>query len=220
MFIGFYNYTVYMTYAGLASAIFGMILAGEGHFKAAVLCLIICGMCDMLDGTIARTNKKRSEEAKWFGMNIDSLCDLVCFGVFPAFLGYCLCPVNLATMIAMVVYVLAAVIRLAYFNVQEITRDQSEKREYYTGLPVTASALIMPMTALVTTLNRARFAYLYPAVLIIMGFLFVLKFRLKKPYIKGLVVLTFIGLAVLFLTWRYGGNIICMKTLLESSTNV
>lgn len=220
MFLGFYNYTVYLTYVGLASAIFGMMQASNGNYKNAVLCLLICGLCDMFDGTIARTNKKRSIDARWFGMNIDSLCDLVCFGVFPAFLGYFLCPTNAATNLAMVFYVLAAVIRLAYFNVQEITRDTSEKREYYLGLPVTSSALIMPMTALITTLNRTTFAYLYPIVLTLVGFLFILKFKLKKPYMKGLVLLAFVGMAVFFLTWRYGGNIICMKTITEISANV
>lgn len=219
MFIGFYNYTVYLTYAGLASAVLGMMAAVEGNYKNAVLCLLICGLCDMFDGTIARTCKKRCDAAKWFGMNIDSLCDLVCFGVFPAFLGYCLCPVNIATMLGMVFYVLAAVIRLAYFNVQEIT-SSGAKREYYLGLPVTSSALIMPMTALITTLNRTQFAYLYPIVLAVVGFLFILKFKLKKPYMKGLVVLAFVGMCVFFLAIKYGGNIICLKQIAEVSANV
>ena len=220
MFIGFYNYTVYLTYVGLASAIMGMMEACEGHYKFAILCLMICGLCDMFDGTIARSNKKRSMEAKWFGMNIDSLCDLVCFGVFPAFLGYCLCPVNVATMLGMIFYVLAAVIRLAYFNVQEITRDINEKREYYLGLPVTSSALIMPATALITTLNKTAFAYLYPIVLVLVGVLFILKFKLKKPYMRSLIALAFVGLCVFFLAFKYGGNIVCMKPVLENIANV
>jgi len=219
MFIGFYNYTVYLTYAGLASAVFGMVQACEGNYKNSVLCLLICGLCDMFDGTIARTCKKRSEEAKWFGMNIDSLCDLVCFGVFPALIGYCLCPVNLATTLGMVFYVLAAVIRLAYFNVQEIT-SSGGKREYYLGLPVTSSALIMPMTALIASLNGNMFKYLYPIMLTVVGLLFILKFKLKKPYMRGLIVLAFIGMCVFFLAIKYGGNIICLKQVAEMSANV
>ena len=86
--IGYYNYSVILTYFGLCCAVFGMTMALRGDVRLALLCLMVCGICDMFDGTIAR-KCKRSEDAKSFGIQIDSLCDLVCFGVFPAILGYC-----------------------------------------------------------------------------------------------------------------------------------
>ncbi len=52
--IGFYNYTVVLTYIGLASAVFGMTQVFGGNYRAALLCLIVCGTCDMFDGKIAR----------------------------------------------------------------------------------------------------------------------------------------------------------------------
>ena len=85
--IGYYNYSVILTYLGLCIAVFGMTMALTGNLKLALLCLMVCGMCDMFDGTIAR-KCKRNEDEKSFGIQIDSLCDLVCFGVFPAMLGY------------------------------------------------------------------------------------------------------------------------------------
>ena len=77
--IGFYNASVILTYLGVVSAVFGMSQAFNGNFKIAILCLMISGLTDMYDGTIAKMIK-RSEDAKKFGIEIDSLCDLVCFG--------------------------------------------------------------------------------------------------------------------------------------------
>ena len=220
MFIGFYNYTVVLTYLGLGSAVYGMYEAMVGDYKTAVLCLLICGLCDMFDGTVARTCKRRSAEAKIFGGQIDSLCDVVCFGVFPAVIGFSLCPVNMFSLLCMIFFVLAAVIRLAYFNVQEITKaDDDSKREYYTGLPVTSSALIMPAVALITALDRVTWGYLYPLMLAVTGVMFISRFRVKKPYLVGLTCLAVAGALVFFLVCRYGGSITCMK-LIEDAHNV
>lgn len=215
MFIGFYNYTVVLTYIGLGTAVCGIHEAVAHNYKEAILCLLICGLCDAFDGAIARTNKKRSEEARWFGIQIDSLCDLVCFGVLPAVIGYALLPGNMVTLLSMMFYILAAVIRLAYFNVQEITKTGSGKREYYLGMPVTSSALIMPIVALITAFDRVTWEYLYPAALALLGFAFIFRFKVKKPYLVGLTALVVVGLAVLYFTLRYGDSITCMKPLAD-----
>ena len=91
--IGFYNASVILTYLGVVSAVFGMSQAFDGNFKIAILCLMISGLTDMYDGTIAKMIK-RSEDAKKFGIEIDSLCDLVCFGVYPVVIdiGTCSLP--------------------------------------------------------------------------------------------------------------------------------
>ena len=87
MWIGFYNYTVILTYLGLISSVYGMTEALDVRFTTAIACLVISGICDMLDGKVART-RERTDDEKRFGIQIDSLCDLICFGAFPAFLGY------------------------------------------------------------------------------------------------------------------------------------
>ena len=69
--IGFYDYTVILTYMSLASAVSGMACACSGHPIWATLCLLFCGLCDMFDGKVARTKKNRSEEEKAFGIQID-----------------------------------------------------------------------------------------------------------------------------------------------------
>ena len=115
MFIGFYDYTVVLTYMSLLSSIVGMTEALDGRFGNAIACLVVSGICDMLDGKVARTKKDRTEDQKNFGIQIDSLCDLFCFGAFPAFLTYALGVRGIVGTISMCVYVLAAVIRLGYF---------------------------------------------------------------------------------------------------------
>lgn len=134
--IGFYNASVILTYLGVVSAVFGMSQAFNGNFKIAILCLMISGLTDMYDGTIAKMIK-RSEDAKKFGIEIDSLCDLVCFGVYPVVIGYCLGMDQWYARIIYMCYVLGGVIRLAYFNVTEEQRQahSSSRRKHYQGLP-------------------------------------------------------------------------------------
>ena len=84
--IGFYNYTVYMTFLGLVSSAYGLVMAATGHPLRALAMLMFSGICDMFDGKIARTKKGRTESEKKFGIQIDSLSDLLAFGVLPAIL--------------------------------------------------------------------------------------------------------------------------------------
>lgn len=83
--IGFYDYTVVVTYISLVSSILGMFCAIDGRLTLAVSCLAFSGLCDMFDGKIARTKKNRTDDEKSFGIQIDSLCDIVCFGIFQSF---------------------------------------------------------------------------------------------------------------------------------------
>ena len=90
MFLGIYDYTVILTYISLGISVFGISRALEGDFKVAIFCLALSGLCDMFDGKIARTKKNRTDDEKNFGIQIDSLCDVVCFGIFPVMICYCL----------------------------------------------------------------------------------------------------------------------------------
>lgn len=207
--IGYYNYSVIATYLSLISGMLGISFALKGNLTAALICLLISGLLDMMDGAIAR-RCKRSAEAQCFGMQLDSLCDLVCFGVFPALIGYVIAPANTFTVAAMILFVLAAIIRLAYFNVQEITKEpDAGKRTHYTGLPVTAAALTMPVFALLSAVPFASAVYVYPCSMLLVSFLFVSRLRVKKPYGKAMIVMALIGVAILTLSILFGGDIPC-----------
>lgn len=117
--LGVYDYTVILTYISLWISIGGMMLSLNGHLDLAVLCLALSGLCDMFDGKIARTKKDRTETEKRFGIQIDSLCDIVCFGVGPAIICYCMGMNGIVGVLILMFYVLAGLIRLAWFNVTE-----------------------------------------------------------------------------------------------------
>ena len=128
--IGFYNYTVVLTYIGLVSSLCGIYLSMNGrHVTAAVILLMISGLCDMFDGKIART-RKRTENEKRFGIQIDSLCDLICFGLLPCAIGYSIGMNKIYHVAVLVFFTLAAVIRLAYFNVMEENRQKALSWQY------------------------------------------------------------------------------------------
>ena len=182
--LGFYDYTVILTYMSLLSAFAGMILSGKGMHTAAVLCLMFCGICDAFDGTVARTKKNRTEDEKAFGIQLDSLCDVVSFGVAPAFTCYCMGVNTVPGLVILCVYVVCAVIRLAFFNVQEAKRQQVESgcNKYYRGLPVTSSAIILPAFYLLRSLLPGKvFTLALHGLCGLIAFLFVLDFRVKKP---------------------------------------
>lgn len=197
--IGFYDYTVLLTYLGFSSGMIGLFLAITGNTFWAIFCLMFSGLCDMFDGKVARTKKKRTTEERHFGVQLDSLSDLVCFGVLPAVIGYSLGIKNTYLIPLIVIYPLAALIRLAYFNVLEITRNSSSPVKEYTGLPVTSSALIFPFIYIFRKFLGCYFIFIYGFMLFIVALLFVSKIKIKKPNMKVMVGFIIIGVIEILL---------------------
>lgn len=196
--LGFYNYTVILTYLSLCSGITGIWFCMTGHPGIATICLLFSGLCDAFDGRVARMRTESTEQEKRFGIQIDSLCDLICFGVLPCFIGYAVGLKNPLFIPVFCLFVLAALIRLAYFNVTEEERQQktTEKRRNYQGLPVTSSSLIFPLFFLTNFIPSIKCytPHIFCVVLLITAALFVLKsLKIKKPNLKGILVLIFIG---------------------------
>ncbi|MBP3319040.1 MAG: CDP-alcohol phosphatidyltransferase family protein [Ruminiclostridium sp.] len=183
-FIGFYDYTVILTYASLLSAVSGMYHASQGNFFYAVLFLMLSGLCDAFDGTVARTKKGRTAAEKSFGIQIDSLCDVISFGVAPAVLCFFLGVDGLMGRLILFFYCLCAVIRLAFFNVLETERQQTEEgaNKIYRGLPVTAISIILPLFCLLRPiLPELPFVILLHLMMAVVAILFILDFTVKKP---------------------------------------
>ena len=200
--IGFYNYTVILTYVSLLISAVGIGFAVTGDPFTALFCLLASGICDMFDGKIARTRKKSTEEEKRFGIQLDSLCDIVCFGVLPASVAVsmtstaALCD-RIAVWAVSGLYILCALIRLAYFNVTEETRQATEggRRTHFMGVPVTTAAVIFPLFYALSVLAPAPLApWLYPAMILITAVAFITPVKVRKPHTVGLVVLGLIGL--------------------------
>ena len=189
--IGFYSYMVVLTYLGLASAAMGMILTFQGFAKYALFCLAFSGLCDMFDGKVARLKKDRTEDEKRFGIQIDSLCDVVCFGAFPMILCYSIGMRGPAGISILVFYLIAGVIRLAFFNVMEEKRqdETDEARKYYQGLPITSIAIILPLFCTLRPLLGHRFLSELHICILTVGLLFIINFPLRKPGWKMLTLL-------------------------------
>ena len=197
--IGFYDYTVILTYLGFSSGMVGIFLAITGNTFWAVMCLMFSGLCDMFDGRVARTKKKRTNEERHFGIQLDSLSDLVCFGVLPAIIGYSLGIKNTYLIPLIIIYPLAALIRLAYFNVLEITRNSSTPVKEYTGLPVTSSALIFPFLYIFRKFLGKYFFLIYGIVLFVIAILFISKIKIKKPGIRVMIGFIIVGVIEILL---------------------
>ena len=166
----------------------------------ALICLMIAGFCDMFDGKIAST-MKRTKQEKRFGIQIDSLSDLICFGVLPAMIGFQYSGGKPLFAFISAVYVLCALIRLAWFNVDEEERQDLEEkgRETYLGLPVTTAALLLPLFAGGAQLLKLPVEKLCPWLLLVIAAAFITPFRLKKPHMLGKSVMVLCGAAALAL---------------------
>lgn len=221
--IGFYDYTVVLTYLSLLSAGMGIFvsLSGNGHPYWGTFFLLFCGLCDAFDGQVARTKKNRTEMEKNFGIQIDSMSDLVAFGVLPACIGMALVRtspllqeifgsdtdniplllIRVALFAVLILYILAALIRLAYFNITEEERQRTESgvRRAYTGLPVTSAALIFPSVMLFRYILPMDISVVYFPVTLITGFLFLSKLQIPKPHLRGILIMIGIGLVECFL---------------------
>lgn len=198
--VGFYNYTVILTYIGVVSAVLGIGLSMYGHTSMAVVCLMVSGFCDLFDGTVARTRKRTVHEQK-FGIQIDSLADLICFGVLPAAIGFSIGLTKWFETVALIVFVLAALIRLAYYNVteEELEFCENAKRVYYDGLPVTTVAILIPMIYTLRPVMKSGFLLLYALCLLFTAAAFLFKVKVRKLGMKGMIAAAFCGLAVLAL---------------------
>ena len=202
--IGFYDYTVLLTYLGFASGVIGIYFSVLGNPFAAIICLMFSGLCDMFDGKVARTKKRRTVEERNFGVQLDSLSDLVCFGILPTMIGYSLGVKSSLLVPLLIFYPLAALIRLAYFNMLEVIRNSSTPVKQYTGLPVTSAALIFPFIYIFKKFIGTYFPYIYAGMLLVVGILFITKIKIKKPGIKVMILFIIIGVIEVLLIITVG----------------
>jgi CDP-diacylglycerol--serine O-phosphatidyltransferase len=107
----------------------------EGNFDRAAWAILLASVFDMLDGRVARLTNTTSK----FGVEFDSLCDLVSFGIAPAILMYscALKPFGRGGIVVAVIYGLCGSLRLARFNVMAEVLPKS----YFQGLPIPMASL-------------------------------------------------------------------------------
>ncbi|MCR5452296.1 MAG: CDP-alcohol phosphatidyltransferase family protein [Lachnospiraceae bacterium] len=179
--LGYYNYTVVLTYLGMLMAFTGILFAFNENYSYSIIFLIGAGICDMFDGAVAST-KERDDLEKKFGIQIDSLSDLVSFGIMPAVFVYMISGRTLISGLIAALYSLAALIRLAYFNVSEEERQKTtnERRKSYLGMPVTTISILMPLAYLIQYRIGVQDMRVYLILLILCAICFLLPVEVKK----------------------------------------
>ena len=198
--LGVYNYTVILTYFGMLVSFVGLSFTINGDFKSALICLMISGVCDMFDGKIAST-MVRTRQEKCFGIQIDSLSDLVCFGVLPAVFVCQAASENKWSFAISGVYLLCTLIRLAWFNVDEEERQATSQqpRTVYLGLAVTTAALLLPLLTGLCGMAGWSLTWAAPLLLLAMAVAFLTPFQLKKPALLGKLGMLACGAAGFFI---------------------
>ncbi len=177
--LGFWNKAVYITYFGAFAAVCGLLLGFRyGNVDYAFVGMIVAAVCDMFDGKIARHLKNRKEIEKDFGVQIDSLADVVCFIAIPAITLYFFGLNEIYQIIILALYVVCGIIRLAYFNVA--MSDKNKAIEYYQGLPVPLSVLIFGLVWLLLKAFDFDAKIVYTILVPIVGYLHISKVKIKK----------------------------------------
>ncbi len=131
-----------ITSIGLLAGFYSIVSSVSGHFETASVMLVLAFVCDGLDGRIARASRTSSQ----FGVEYDSLSDVIAFGVAPAMLAYswALKPIGSFGIGVSGLFVICAALRLARFNVQTATADKHR----FVGLPVPGAAMMLAGVAL------------------------------------------------------------------------
>lgn len=131
---GIYLLPNLFTITALFAGFYAIIVAMKGHFDSAATAIFIAMVMDALDGRVARMTHTQTA----FGAQLDSLSDMVSFGIAPALVVYSwgLDTLGKFGWIAAFIYAVAGALRLARFNVQHGTMD----KRYFKGLPIPMGA--------------------------------------------------------------------------------
>ena len=176
---GIYLLPNMVTTAGLFSGFYSIVAAMNGRFEAAAIAIFIAMVMDGLDGRVARLTNTQSD----FGVQYDSLSDMVCFGLAPALVVYewslrYMVSVGWAKLgwLAAFIYAASAALRLARFNAQVATAEKN----YFRGLPSPSAAGVLAGLVWAATdfgLEGETLVYLAFVLTVSMGLLMVSNIR-------------------------------------------
>lgn len=157
-----------LTILNLGLGAFAILFVLQGQLYTSLLFICLAAVFDRFDGIVARKLNITSD----LGKQLDSLCDLISFGVAPALLLYSAILIDFGTAGAIfaVIFIASGAIRLARFNI-------SEHQGFFIGLPITAAGCLLTITFL---LVEAIPAPLFMWITLILSFLMLSTFRIKK----------------------------------------
>ena len=134
---GIYFLPSLFTIAGLFSGFYSIVASTKELYSAAAMWLFVAMICDGLDGRVARLTQTQSE----FGSQLDSISDMVCFGIAPALMMYCWSLSGLGKIgwLSSFWFAVCAALRLARFN----ANAENDDKKYFKGLPTPLAAAVI-----------------------------------------------------------------------------
>jgi len=173
---GIYLLPTLFTVGNLFCGFFSLVQSARGEYEQAAVFIIVASVLDLLDGRIARMTGTTSE----FGVEFDSLADVVSFGLAPAFLAYhwALGPLHRLGWVVAFLFVVCAAMRLARFNIQ----SSLGSKRYFAGLPTppAASALACLAFAFPEPPAMAWASTVVAVLVVLVALLMVSRFRYRS----------------------------------------
>ena len=207
-----------LTLIGVCIGLTSIRFALDGRYELAVIAILFAAIIDGLDGRIARLIRGTSK----VGKELDSLTDMISFGVAPAFIMYFwkLNTLEKFGWLLCLIYVICVALRLARFNINS-NQEPSWKDNFFEGVPSPAGGILL-LTPLIISLSGFNFPQLnynlmVPIFFILTSFLLISKFpsySFKKIVIprKTTIFLLF-GIVLFFgLLLIYTFNVIAIST--------
>lgn len=150
---------------GLLSAVIGIYYALLGNFQAAMIGVLWAVLFDWFDGIIARKMKGRTQVQGDFGAQLDSMIDIISFGVLPAVVLLSYSQYNSWFLPGAFVVIATSAIRLTYFNVYGLIDSKT-----YKGLALDNNVLLLALLFVFESyFTAATFSYVIYALLIVLS---------------------------------------------------
>ena len=190
------------TLVGVCIGLTSIKFAFDERFGLAIVCIIVAGLIDGLDGRIARLIKGTSQ----VGKELDSLTDVISFGVAPAFIMYFwqLNSLGRVGWLICLIYVICVALRLARFNVNSETQA-SWKDNFFEGVPSPAGGILVLMPLIYSKselqIINLNYTYFVPALFILISILLISKlptYSFKKIAVPRRLTIFLLFAVVLF----------------------
>jgi CDP-diacylglycerol--serine O-phosphatidyltransferase len=156
-----------LTVANLCCGLLSIFFSSKASFAVSALLILLAVIFDFLDGRVAALLHQRHA----FGKQLDSLSDLVSFGVAPAFFYFSMSSKSLLVMAVLLFFVVCGMLRLARYNIS--------KRKHFEGLPTTVNGVLFPLLYFVS-LFLPLILYLWPILFVAMGLLMASRIKVRR----------------------------------------
>jgi CDP-diacylglycerol--serine O-phosphatidyltransferase len=201
MILGAYNPACLVTLSGFVAAVAAIVLATGGRVELALVGLMLAGLADLFDGVVARRITRGAYE-KEFGVQLDTVVDVVSFVVAPVVIALGAGLRAPAALAALALFAIAGAVRLAHFNT--LSAQGADQSTHHRGLPVTYTALIFPVLFLLRDgVPPATFRPILGLAFALVAVAFVADVPIRKP--RGAFYALFPALGVVLIAywiWR------------------